>query len=296
MAQVKTNGISIEYESFGDPAHRPLILIAGLASQMVSWPDVFCRRLAGRGYRVVRFDNRDVGLSSKIEGAGEPDFVHIQKALQAGEPVNVPYRLSDMAADTAGLMDTLNLPRAHVCGISMGGMIAQTMTIEMPARLISMISLSSTTGAPGLPPPKPGVGEALLEPAPPDRSGFIAYMVGLNQLFAGESEAYDAQTQEAMAARAYDRCFYPEGIPRQYAAIMASGSRRQALAGIDVPTLVIHGEADTLLPLAHGQDTADAVPGARFATVKGLGHGTAYPGLWDEMITLVVDHMAGIDG
>jgi pimeloyl-ACP methyl ester carboxylesterase len=295
MPEVKTNGLTIAYETFGDPSHRSLVLIEGLGSQMIFWPAALCRQLAASHHYVVRFDNRDVGLSSKMEGTGLPDILQLRAQLRAGKPLEVPYLLLDMAADTLGLMDALRIEKAHVCGISMGGMIAQTMAIMSPRRMLSLISLESTTGASDLPPPRPGVGEALLEPAPADREGFIAYSVNLNRLFAGGSDYYDPSIMAAKAAAAYDRCYYPDGIVRQYAAIMASGSRREELADVAVPTLVVHGDADTLLPWEHGQDTANAIRGARLVLINGLGHGTAYPGLWEQMAAVMVEHMLAVE-
>lgn len=295
MPQAKANGILIEYETFGEETNPPLVLIQGLGSQMIYWPEDFCRDLATSGRYVVRFDNRDVGLSSKMELAGIPDIDHLQSLMQAGQPVEIPYHLEDMAADTVGLMDALEIERAHVCGISMGGMIAQTMAVEFPRRMLSLISLESTTGNPELPPPRPGVGEALLEPAPAERGGYIAYTVNLNRLFAGESAHYDPRVMEAMAGLAFDRCYYPEGLVRHYAAIRVSGNRRKAMARIGVPTLVIHGDADTLLTMEHGVDTAEAIPNAHLSITVGLGHGTAYPSLWNEIVTVMADYMNKVE-
>jgi len=289
MPKARANGIDIEYEQFGNPADRPLVLIMGLGSQMVLWPRAFCERLAAAGHWVVRFDNRDVGLSTQLDDAGMPKIFEVLAAREEGRQADVPYLLSDMAADTVGLMDALNIDKAHICGLSMGGMIAQTIAIEHPHRVISLISMESTTGEPDLP-AEPEVAGALIKPIPAEREAYIRYMLDLFRLFAGGSDQYDEETQREMSAMSYDRSVNPAGFARQFAAVVASGGRRRALASVKVPALVIHGTADTLFPSEHGKDTADAIPGARFLLIKGLGHGTAYPGLWEEMEEAIITH------
>jgi pimeloyl-ACP methyl ester carboxylesterase len=290
MPTARANGINIEYETFGKSGDRPLILIMGIGSQMVTWPTAFCENLAAAGHCVVRFDNRDAGLSTKLDDAGIPNIWEVVAAVQAGGQVNVPYLLSDMAADTVGLMDALRIKKAHICGLSMGGMIAQTMAIEHQDRVESLISMESTTGEPGLPDAKPEVNEVLLKLPPQEREAYIRHMVHVHRLFAGASAKYDEATQKELSALSYDRSSYMAGFARQFAAIVASGGRRKALASVRVPTLVIHGADDTLFPQEHGQDTADAIKGARFLLVPGLGHGTAYPGLWDEIVAAIAAH------
>jgi len=290
MPIARANGIDIAYETFGKSGNRPLILIMGIGSQMVTWPTAFCEKLAAAGHRVVRFDNRDVGLSTKLDEAGIPNIWEVVAAVQAGGQVDVPYTLSDMAADTVGLMDALKIKKAHICGLSMGGMIAQTVAIEHQDRVQSLISMESTTGEPGLPGAKPAVREVLLKVPPQEREAYIRHMVHVHRLYAGDSAKYDEATQRELSALSYDRCCYPAGFARQYAAIVASGGRKKALASVRVPTLVIHGADDTLFPREHGQDTADAIKGARFLLVQGLGHGTAYPGLWDEIVAAIAAH------
>ncbi len=289
MPKARANGIDIEYEQFGNPADRPLVLIMGLGSQMVLWPRAFCERLAAAGHWVVRFDNRDVGLSTQLDDAGMPKIFEVLAAREEGRQADVPYLLSDMAADTVGLMDALDIDKAHICGLSMGGMIAQTIAIEHPHRVISLISMESTTGEPDLP-AEPEVAGALIKPIPAEREAYIRYMLDLFRLFAGGSDQYDEETQREMSAMSYDRSVNPAGFARQFAAVVASGGRRRALASVKVPALVIHGTADTLFPSEHGKDTADAIPGARFLLIKGLGHGTAYPGLWEEMEEAIITH------
>jgi pimeloyl-ACP methyl ester carboxylesterase len=304
MPEARANGIDIAYETFGKSENRPLILIMGIGSQMVTWPRAFCEKLAKAGHRVVRFDNRDVGLSTKLDDAGIPNIWEVIATVQAagggltkgspsalaGGKVNAPYRLSAMAADTVGLMDALKIKKAHICGLSMGGMIAQTVAIEHQDRVISLISMESTTGEPGLPGASTEVREVLLKLPPAEREAYIRHMVHVHRLFAGDSAQYDEATQRGLSARSYDRSSYTAGFARQYAAIVASGGRRKALASVRVPTLVIHGADDTLFPKEHGQDTAAAIKGARFLLVQGLGHGTAYPGLWDEIVAAIAAH------
>jgi pimeloyl-ACP methyl ester carboxylesterase len=294
MPRVHANGIEIEYDTFGEPKDRPLILIMGLSCQLVAWPESFCGKLAAKCHFVVRFDNRDVGLSSKLDDLGVPDIFEIFAAAQEGKALESPYALSEMAADTIGLMDALNLEMAHVCGLSMGGMIAQMMAIEYPRRIISLISMQSSTGAPGLPEAEPQAMEAMVAPPPIERDAYIQHMADVYRAFAGGSDKYDERLQNEISAASHDRSFYLMGFTRQLAAIVACGSRKDALAAIKVPTLVIHGSHDALLPLAHGKDTAEAVPGAKLVIIKGLGHGMVYPALWDEIIETIAAHTASV--
>ena len=294
MARVQGNGIEIEYDSFGKREDRPILLIMGLNAQMIAWHPDFCRMLAASGHFVVRFDNRDTGLSSKLEHLGVPDIMKVMAAHQEGKPVEAPYKLSDMALDLLGLMDALELRKAHICGLSMGGMIAQTLAIEHPERMLSLISMESTTGEPDLPPPKPEPAQALFTAPPMDREGYIAHMIRVFRAFSGGSDAFDEDMERKLACMAYDRSLYPIGFVRQFSAILASGGRRQALRTVSVPTLVIHGADDPLLPLEHGKDTADAIPGAKLFVVKGLGHGFSYPVLWKSIVTAIAEHTAGV--
>jgi pimeloyl-ACP methyl ester carboxylesterase len=293
MPRVHANGIEIEYDTFGSPAGRPLVLIMGLASQMVGWPPAFCNRLADRGHQVIRFDNRDVGRSSKIEEGGVPSVERILAGtLTAAGDVQAPYRLSDMAADTADLIRVLGMGRANVCGISMGGMIAQTLAIEHPERVASLISMESSTGEPGLPPPAPEAARVLFQPPPSRRDRYIEHMAHVFRTFAAGSPMFDEAVQREILALAFDRGYYPVGFARQIAAIMASGSRRERLASVAAPTLVLHGSLDPLIPPEHGRATAEAVPGAVLHMVDGLGHGIAFPRLWDEIVDRISEHTA----
>jgi len=294
MPRVDANGIEIAYDTLGDPRGRPLILIMGLATQMLGWPDRFCRMLAEKDHWVIRFDNRDCGLSSKLEQFGVPDLNQMTNDLAKGLSVSPPYTLSDMASDAVGLMEALGIQKAHVCGLSMGGMIGQIMALEHPSRLLSLISMESTTGEPDLPGPTVEANEAMMSLPPVLRDAYLDYTVDVYRAFAGGSEKMDGGVQRRISARCYDRMFYPMGFARQMAAIYAAPARREALRSVSIPTLVIHGDSDALMPPEHGRDTAAAMPGARLMIVEGLGHGMAYPTLWQEMVNAISDHTQGV--
>jgi pimeloyl-ACP methyl ester carboxylesterase len=288
---IRSNGIDLTFDTFGDPAQPPVLLIMGLGAQMTAWDEAFCAELARRGRWVVRFDNRDIGLSTRFDHAGVPDIGQLLHAAMLGQPVAVPYRLTDMAADAVGLLDGLQIPAAHVVGASMGGAIAQTLAIEHPTRLRTLTSIMATSGQPGLPPPTPEAMQVLLTPTPLDYPSYLArYLATWNLLRAGRfplDEARDAERAKA----AFDRGLNPAGVARQLAAIIASGSRREALASVRTPTLVIHGDADPLVPLAHGQDVAAAVPGARIDIIPGMGHALSIS-MWPRIIDAIEAHTA----
>lgn len=291
MPSLNANGIQIEYETFGNPSCPPLLLIMGLGGQLIHWDEDFCRQLADKGLYVIRYDNRDAGLSTKFEAAGLPDMGALLDAHLQGRSIEPPYTLEDMAADAAGLLEALNIKKAHICGSSMGGMIAQTVAIRYPAHLLSLISIYSTTGDPDLPPPQPPALEALMTPPPADRQGYIEFNVKTMQAIAGSGFPYDEQFIRDISARAYDRAFYPQGVGRQMMAVMTQENRKPALASVTVPTLVIHGTADPLVPAAHGRDTANAIPGAQLLLVDGLGH--ELPRIkepWPQVIDAIAAH------
>ena len=288
-AQARANGIELCWDSFGDPEAPPLLLIMGLAAQMIAWDDEFCGELAARGYRVIRFDNRDVGLSSRFAEAGVPNVQAAFVKAMKGEPVEAPYLLRDMADDAVGLLDALGIATAHVVGASMGGAIGQTLAIHHPLRLRTLTSIMATTGAPGLPPPTPEALGVLLKPTPADQAGYFeSYVQTWNVLRAG-SFPLDEARDLARAGQNFARGLNPAGVARQLIAILASGSRKQALGSVRLPTLVIHGDADPLVPLACGIDTADSVPGAKLVIVKGMGH--ALPiSMWPQIIDAIAAH------
>ncbi|MBN2398243.1 MAG: alpha/beta hydrolase [Deltaproteobacteria bacterium] len=283
------NGIRLVYDTFGNPSGAPLLLIQGLSWQMVMWDETFCGALAERGYFVIRFDNRDIGQSTHMDHAGIPGIARLLVDLAAGKPVEVPYLLSDMAGDSFGLLDHLGISSAHVVGMSMGGMIGQTMALTDPDRVRSLTSMSSTTGAPGLPPPTPEALRVLSTPPPTDRGGFTASFLATWRILNGTRFPVDEERVLRYAEETFERGIDPAGIVRQIAAINASGSRREELKSLTVPTLVIHGSADPLLRVECGIDTARAVPGAKLKIIEGMGHALPVP-VWGEIIDAIADH------
>lgn len=272
MPNVTTNGIQIEYDTFGNPSSPPLLLIMGLGRQMIVWDEEFCNQFAGQGLYVIRFDNRDVGLSSKIYKDEVPNVMGVSDALQRGETAKVPYTLDDMADDSIGLLDALGIERAHVCGVSMGGMIAQIMAMRNPSRVWSLISMLSSTGDPDLPTAKPEVIALLMAPRPDKRDAYVEHMVNVFRTLAGPKIPIDEKLTRRLVERSYDRCYYPQGVAYHWAAVMAAGDRTQALKSISAPTLVIHGSDDPLIPVECGKATTEAVPGAELLIIEGLGH------------------------
>jgi pimeloyl-ACP methyl ester carboxylesterase len=267
MPRASANGIELEYETFGDPGAQPLVLISGLATQMISWLEPFCELLAAHRFFVIRFDNRDVGLSTWMEAAGPPD---IAAAFQGeGHPA---YQLDDMAADVAGLLDSLGIAGAHLVGASMGGFIAQLVAINHPEHVLSLTSIMSGPGGSDEVEPTPE-GAAVLMAAPPaTREERIELAMTIHRTLAGAGDQLDDAVERARAERSVDRAYYPLGVGRQLVAIMAAGSRLEALKHVRVPTLVVHGTDDILVPIENGRRVAGAVPGARFVEIRGMGH------------------------
>jgi len=290
-AFANANGIELCYDTFGDPQAPPLVLIMGLAAQMIAWDDEFCAALAGRGYRVIRFDNRDIGLSTRFDGAGLPDVAAAFMAAMQGRPVTAPYLLSDMAADVVGLMDALSIGSAHVVGASMGGAIAQTLAIEHPQRLRSLTSIMATSGAADLPPPRPEALAVLFKPTPLEQAAYFESYVQTWKVLRGPGFPLDEARDLDRAGQNFARGLNPAGVARQLMAILASGSRREALRSVSVPTLVIHGKADPLVPVECGIDTARAVPGAELLLIEGMGHALPIPA-WPQIIEAIARHAA----
>ena len=285
----RANGIDIAFETFGEKDGSPLILIMGLGSQMVLWDDEFCRLLAAGGYRVIRFDNRDIGLSTKLDWMQVPDPTAVAAALQRGEVPALPYPLEDMATDTADLLTKLGYERAHIVGESMGGMIGQIMAIRFPERLRSLTSIMSSTGNPSLPLPKPEVLEILSTPFPSDHDGFVESFVRAFKILSGPAMPLNETLAMKWADQSYERGLNPAGVARQFAAIMAAGDRTEKLKSIGVPTLVIHGEEDPLLPVECGLATAGAIPDSRLTIIQGMGH--ALPeDVWPQIIAEITRH------
>lgn len=283
--------IKLEYDEFGRASDPVLLLVMGYTAQMVQWEEDFCKLFVDRGYRVVRFDNRDCGLSTRLDGV----TVDVDKVIAAAlleEPVPpVPYTLSDMAFDAVSLLDHLGVESAHVLGASMGGMIAQTIAIEHPSRVKTLISVMSQPGDPTVGQPDPEAATVLLTPPPSSREGYIAHSVKW-QIWQSKKYRSDENSHRA-AERDYDRGFYPEGAPRQLAAIYASGSRVEQLSQMKIPTLVIHGNDDTLITTSGGIRTAEVIPGARLLLVDDMGHDLPRP-LWPMFVDEVVGHMSQV--
>jgi pimeloyl-ACP methyl ester carboxylesterase len=268
VPRVRSNGIDLEYETIGRAGDPVLLLIMGLGAQLIDWPNGFCAGLAGRGFRVVRFDNRDCGLSTGLDELGTPDL----PGLLAGS-ASAPYLLSDLADDAAGLLDALGVGRVHVVGASMGGMIAQQLTIDHPDRVRSLCSIMSTTGDRSVGRSTPEAATVLRRPPATTREEAVAGAVAASRILGsiGFDATEDAQRQRA--ERKYDRAYRPMGAQRQLAAIYASPDRTEALHQVRVPTLVLHGALDPLIDVSGGRATAAAVPGAELVVLPGVGHG-----------------------
>jgi pimeloyl-ACP methyl ester carboxylesterase len=283
------NGIELEYETFGRHSAPPLILIMGLGAQMILWDEEFCAALAARDFFVVRFDNRDVGLSSKLDGAGVPNVFTAMQAAATGQTVDAPYTLNDMADDTVYLMAALGIDRAHVVGASMGGMIAQTLAIRHPERVLTLTSIMSTTGNPEIPPATPEALRVLLTRLPTERQAYIERLLRAWRVIGSPGFPFDEDRIRARSGRAFDRGYDSAGVARQFVAIVASGSRKDALRALATPTLVIHGAADPLIRVEGGRDTAEAIPGAELLVIEGMGHDLPR-GAWPRIIDAIAAH------
>ncbi len=286
MASVQANGITIEYDTFGRRGDRPLLLVMGLGAQMIHWRAEFCEQLADAGHFVVRYDNRDVGLSTRFDSAGAPDMAAIMMQLARGEPVTSAYTLDDMAEDGFGILDALDLESAHICGASMGGMIVQQMAIRRPTRVQSLISIMSTTGNRDLPPGKPEALAALMSPPGKTLDEIVERSIAVSSVIGSPGYPTDPSEVRARALEAYRRAHYPVGVARQMAAVAANGSRKAALAELDLPALVIHGAADPLVPLEAGIDTHQALRGSQLMVIEGMGHDLPKP-LWGDIVARI---------
>jgi pimeloyl-ACP methyl ester carboxylesterase len=291
MAQLQVNGLQIEYDTFGDESAEPLLLIMGLGTQMTAWSPDFCNALAGHGHYVVRFDNRDVGLSTKFEGARTPSRLRYLMNHIFHTGLKAPYSLEDMASDVAGVLDALDIESAHVVGASMGGMIAQLLTIGHPERVTSLTSIMSSSGDPKLPTARREVVKQLITKRPNTSDPEVMLEHTIRSLKLISSPGYprsDAEWRELITA-SLARSFYPQGFLRHMAAIVADGSRVQRLTTIDKPTLVIHGSDDPLVPVECGIDTARHIKGARLEVLEGMGHDIPPP-LVDTLTSLITSH------
>ena len=290
MPRAPSNGIEIEYESFGREADPVILLIMGLGAQLTRWPVAFAERLAGKGFRVIRFDNRDVGLSTKLDAAGAPDFPAIMQ--KTGKPA---YTLTDMAADAVGLLDALSVSKAHIIGASMGGMIAQLVAVNYPERVLSLTSIMSTTGNPALPRSTPEAGAVLMQRPPEgaDLDALVEHGMKAARVVGSPGFPFDEADQRARLRADIERSTYPVGFARQMAAVMADGDRRERLKTITAPTVVLHGADDPLVPVQGGEDTAASIPGAELRIIPGMGHDLP-PGVHDATIEAILAAVARV--
>jgi pimeloyl-ACP methyl ester carboxylesterase len=281
------NGIEIVYETIGDPSNPALLLVMGLGTQLIHWDRELCELFAERGFHVIRFDNRDAGRSTRIDAP----VPNVGRAM-AGLRIEAPYLLDDMADDAFGLLDHLGVEAAHVAGVSMGGMIAQTMAIRRPERVLSLTSIMSTTGERRAGRPKLRVwGGVLLRRAPREKDAAVEYFVRVFRLIGSKRFPVDEDRIRRLAAEAYERGHTPAGTGRQLAAIMASGDRTEALRRLRVPTTVFHGRDDPLVPFRGGRATADAIPDARLIAIPGMGHDLPRE-VWPQLVDAVAETAA----
>jgi pimeloyl-ACP methyl ester carboxylesterase len=279
----RANGIEIVYEEFGEASDPTMLLVMGLGVQMLGWDERFCRLLAARGFRVVRFDNRDVGRSTKIVGGPRADVM----AAAGGDFSSASYTLDQMADDCAALLDHLGAAVAHVTGASQGGMIAQTLAIRHPERVLSLASIMSSTGDRAVGQPHPEAIPALLSRPPGNRDGYAEWVLKTWRVIGSRGFETDADALRERARASFDRGINPEGTARQLVAILASGDRTRALRALDLPTVVIHGTEDVLVDVSGGKATAAAIPGAELALIEGMGHDLP-PQLWPRLVDLIV--------
>ena len=291
MPNIRANNIDIYYEENG-PADAPVILLVmGLGAQMIAWPDEFIHGLVSKGYRVIHYDNRDVGLSQWMDGAKTPNLVWTMLKARFGLPVRVPYTLTDMAADGIGLLDALGIDKAHVAGASMGGMIVQLMAANHRERLLSMTSIMSSSGKPGLPGARADIQKSFMVKRPPDasRDDAVAFGTELVRSFSYPDPARPENAHAELTAKAFDRGYYPVGTRRQLLAIIADGSRVERLKTITTPTLVVHGGADPLVPKEGSEDIARHIPGARLEIIEEMAHDLP-PSQVGRMVDLIAGH------
>lgn len=284
--QATLGDITLEYDTFGSPEDPTILLVMGLATQMIAWHRDFCQMVADRGFQVVRFDNRDIGLSTKHDGvdSGLVGWASVLKLRLSGQ---APYLLSDLANDAFGLLDHLNIPRAHLVGASMGGMIVQTMAISHPERVLSLTSIMSTTGSVFVGYPKPEALRMLFRPETQDRVRAVEASVEVRKVMSPNH--FDEDEARRWAEVSYDRSHYPEGGGRQLAAIFASGNRTKGLRTLRVPTLVIHGESDPLVNISGGRATARAISGSTFKSYPTMGHDLPLS-LWPDLVDDIAEH------
>jgi pimeloyl-ACP methyl ester carboxylesterase len=289
--KLKANGLNIEVELHGAPQHPAVLLIMGLGMQLVAWPPAVIEPLVQAGYRVITFDNRDIGLSQHFDHLGKPNLVWAALKKKMGWRIDAPYSLQDMARDALGVLDALQIQQAHIVGASMGGMIAQHLAALAPARTLSLTSIMSSSGAPGLPDARPAVLRALLSrPKSHAVEDIVTHYVNLFGVIGSPAFPVEQSVLRERIRFGIERSFHPAGTMRQMLAIAADASRHQALSSISARTLVLHGLADVLVPASHGRDTAQRIAGARFIGIEGMGHDFA-PGAVAQWIHLLINHL-----
>lgn len=284
MPRLKANGIEIEYDTFGDAKAAPLLLIMGLGAQMISWDEAFCQQLSDRGFYVIRYDNRDSGLSTKMEAAGEPDLV----AAFSGNPTPA-YELEDLATDAVGVLDALGIEAAHIVGASMGGFISQLIAINYQDRVLSLTSIMSGPGGHDAIAPMPEGAEVLMKIPPPTREARLEHGVWIRKVLTGAGNPFDEAAERKRVERSYDRSYYPVGTARQMVAILAAHGRLERLAKVSVPTLVVHGLDDVLVPPENGRLVAGAVPGARLLEFETMGHNVPER-FWPQVLDAIAEN------
>ncbi len=283
------DSVEMAYDTFGRPGDTPVILIMGLGEKMIAWLKPFFEMLADNKFFAIRFDNTDTGLSTKF---GELEIADVFQAWDAyfnADPIDAPDSFQDMADDVVGLLDRLGIEKAHICGFSLGSMIAQNMSFLFPERTCGMVCMGSSAGHRTLPPPRTEVLNAMALPPPDSRTGYIDHSVSISQTLSGGSPFYDAQCRAEIAAASYDRCYYPHGFLRQNVAMLADGCRTKRLSTIQRPTLVMHGVTDPLSRVGHGRAIARAVPESEIRIQPDWGHGLDFPKLWPPTIQIMTD-------
>jgi pimeloyl-ACP methyl ester carboxylesterase len=293
MPHFQANGIEIYVETHGEPTATPLVLVRGLGSQIIGWPASMLEHLVAQGFFVITADNRDAGLSQKFDEFGPIDEAELTRQVEQGLPIHAPYDVTAFCDDQFGVMDHFGIQAAHIFGVSMGGMIVQTMAAREPGRVLTMTSVMSSSGNPDIPMGTPEVRALLLAQPddPDDRDSVIAFTLDCDRAWGSPGYPFDAAEHAAFIGRAYDRCWTPEGVKRQYAAVRSSGSRTDMLKTITVPSLVIHGLDDSLLQAEHGRDTAANIPGAMLIEIPGMGHD-----LHGGLGTMIADQVARFIG
>lgn len=292
--KLSSNGLRFEIDSQGDEQAPAVLLTMGLGMQLIAWPVALVQALVDAGFRVIRYDNRDIGLSSHLDELGQPNMGWQFIKSRLGLRLRAPYSLQDMANDGLGVLDALGVPRAHVIGVSMGGMVSQRIAAAAPERVLSLTSIMSSSGAPGLPGPGlPVVRAVLARPRSSQPEDVVANTLALFRVIGSPGHAQDMPALRAQLMAAVNRSYHPAGVLRQLMAITADTDRHTVLPRIQCPTLVLHGTADPLVPIACGRDTAARIPGARFEAIEGMGHDWP-PGVTEQLVRHTVPHLQSI--